>query len=184
VAQPNIAARLTDLPSDWPVSSPNFIYYSPVAQPNIAAPATDLPSDWPVSSPNFIYYSPLAQPNIAAPATDLPVSSPNFSPSLYITYNGYDYSTLANVYPDGSGVLCQGYDTYLAVPIGWELVPYSSDALAVIQAHTWSTHVIVLSNGFSYWTGSGILYSYYSMYTSGDTYAVQFCYAQILIRRV
>jgi hypothetical protein len=110
------------------------------------------------------------------------VFSEKLAAYIYITYRGYDYSTLANVNPDGSDLLCQG--NYLSVPSGWELVPYSSDALAVIQAHTWSTHVIVLSNGYSYWTGSGTLYSYNSLYTFGDTYAVQFCYAQILIRRV
>jgi len=107
----------------------------------------------------------------------------------YITYSGYDYSTLSNVDPDGSSLLCQGYGTYLSVPSGWALVPYSSDALSVITDHTWSTDVIVLSNGYSYWTGrrsyyTGSLYSYYSLYTSGNTYAVQFCYAEIFIRRL
>jgi hypothetical protein len=130
--------------------------------------------------------SPTLHPTTLSPTTITPTisHSPTISPSLYITYHGYDYSTLANVNPDGSDVLCQGYGNYLSVPSGWELVPYSSDALTVIRAHTWSTNVIVLSNGYSYWTGSANLFSYNSMYTFGDTYAVQFCNAQILIRRL
>ena len=110
---------------------------------------------------------------------DIPRGAP-----LYITYRGYDYSTLANVNPDGLDVLCQGSDNYLSVPRDWELAPYSSDALAVIRAHTWSTYAIVLGNGYSYCTGSDIQFSDNSMYASGGTYAVQFCYAQIFIRRL
>ena len=134
-----------------------FAYDIPRWTPTIQTTTTPTISFSPTTGPT-LSISPTLNPTTLSPTTNTPTisHSPTISPSLYITYHGYDYSTLANVNPDGSDVLCQGYGNYLSVPSGWELVPYSSDALTVIQAHTWSTNVIVLSNGYSYWTGSAI----------------------------
>jgi len=73
------------------------------------------------------------------------------------------------------------------VPTDWELAPYTSDSIAVIKAHQWSTYSVVLANGYTYYTAAsvnaGSLYTYYGLYTYGYAYAVRYCYAQILIRK-
>ena len=102
-----------------------------------------------------------------------------------MSYNGYYYSTLADVVPSGlAGATCQS--GYKSVPFGWELAPDVAESKAVIAAYTWSTHVLVLSGGYSYngagYSTPGGLFSYSSLYTSGTTYAVSGCSLQILIR--
>ena len=115
-------------------------------------------------------------------------AAPTYSQN-YISYNGYYYSTLANVYPDGSYSYYYGCQyNYLSVPTGWELAPYASDSIAVIKAHQWSTYYVVLGNGYTYFTAAsdyaGQFFANSGLNTYGYTYSASFCYSEILIRRL
>ena len=126
----------------------------------------------------------------------LPSSEPTPEPTLqpasqplerinYVQYNGNYYSTLADVAVDSSQLLCQ--TDYITLPDNWVIAPDNADSIAVIAAHYWSTHCVVVVSGTSYCglqygsgsggsCGSGLLLS-----QGGAQYAVSSCTRQILI---
>ena len=88
-----------------------------------------------------------------------------------MVYEGYLYSTLADVPVDVNQrtCQCQGYDNdgiywdgpgYVTIPSGWSLANDDSDSKTVIAAHYWSTKLMVVGvySTYSSYYGS---YSYY-----------------------
>jgi hypothetical protein len=98
-----------------------------------------------------------------------------------VEYNGYTYSTLADVDVMGASVSCQNY--LLELPDGWAVAPDDSNSQAVIHLYPWNTHVVVVANGNSYGTSQYVLglWNAGMLTQSGDFYATRACSLQILI---
>jgi hypothetical protein len=116
------------------------------------------------------------------------VSSEMVVSSEIVTYENYEYRTLAGTWPSWTNTSCQG--DWLKIPAGWMLAP--STAQEVTVAYPWGTCCMVLgsygdsiksSNSNSNCAlnlncGSRILYK-----SGGNDYKVAACPSQILIRR-
>ncbi|MEI7901379.1 MAG: hypothetical protein WCK89_14110, partial [bacterium] len=101
-----------------------------------------------------------------------------------VSYNGYCYQALDGTLPTQTSVACQ--TSYLSLPEGWELVPYSSDIeLNVVRAYPWGTHVMVFAEGGGYGTAvySAGLWDTDRLLVEGSTYKPDNCQLRILIRK-
>jgi hypothetical protein len=94
------------------------------------------------------------------------------------------YSTLADVDPDGlTNTMCQ--NNYLTLPFSdWQLAPNDDYSRDVIMAHSWSTGLILVSDGKGYYVRTGGYYGNAKILNSGLAFAAAVCNAQILIRCV
>jgi len=105
-----------------------------------------------------------------------------------VKYNGYAYATMDKCNPNSKYGACKAtcQNGYVAMPAGWELVPYS-DALVknvVMQAH-WGTHVVVFSNGHGYGGKSynnGVLWNKNMLSSSGNSHKTNSCSLKVLMR--
>ena len=101
----------------------------------------------------------------------------------YVEYNGFVYSTLADVAVDTSGSQCQS--SYITLPTGWAIAPDNVDSKAVIAAHQWSTNLLVVSSGYAYMSAYSDrmtqLYGSSYLNQTGVQYKVRGCNSQILI---
>lgn len=69
----------------------------------------------------------------------------------FVYYNGKYYATLTGVpYNDLERSSCQS--NYLPLPSNWIIAPNSNNARFVLSYYTWSTHLMVLSDGSAYET--------------------------------
>ena len=95
-------------------------------------------------------------------------------------YNNKTYAVLSHADPNGAGSACQS--GYMSVEPGFVLAPQDADSLAVIAAHKWSTTVVILANGVSYFSKSNALYSNGAnkLRVDGSTYDTSVCPGQIL----
>ncbi len=71
--------------------------------------------------------------------------------SYVLSHNSKLYRALANNWAyDGTTSVCQ--TEYLSIPDGWTIAPNNYDSQYVISNYRWSTSVMVVSDGVSYWT--------------------------------
>ena len=117
-------------------------------------------------------------------------------PSNIVIYNGYLYSTLADVPVNVNQDKCQAlYDEFipygaLPIPSGYAIADDNADSIAVTAAHYWSTDSLLMSNGKAYVTlrgpeccgyEAGILSGFGGLTQSGSSYIVTICASQVLI---
>jgi uncharacterized repeat protein (TIGR02543 family) len=101
-----------------------------------------------------------------------------------VTYSGYCYEALDGTSYNSWTAGCQA--TWLSLPAGWSLVPYSSAIETnVVRAYPWGTHVMVFAGGEGYGTAnySAGLWNLNMLGVSGSTYKPNSCHLRILIRR-
>ena len=120
-----------------------------------------------------------------------------------MVYNGAAYRTLDDAQPEGldggdPNRGCQadsdgwGSTNFLPVPPGYVLAPNDADTLAVIAAHSWSTHCAVLADGTAWWA-TNQLSGYPAgsdcyndqgpfLVNEGGTYTVAWCTMRVLAR--
>ena len=115
--------------------------------------------------------------------------------SNYQDYDGYRYAvmddtpksqtcTYVPTSPD-----CQCQDSFIEMPAGWSLVPYSADIVSNVVTdpstsdYQWGTVCLVFSNGNAYGTYSGGYCTLNALATSGSSYKVTSCNRKVLIRR-
>jgi hypothetical protein len=81
--------------------------------------------------------------------------SPEFHRKLatQVIYNGKTYSLLSHAAPDITANICQ--DVYLPLDAGYVIAPDNADSMAVIAAHGWSTHAVIVASGLSYHPNNG-----------------------------
>jgi hypothetical protein len=120
----------------------------------------------------------------ASPST-VPTAIPTAVPTATykVIYNGKTYSLLSHLAPDGTSYTCQ--EVYLPLDAGYVLAPDDADSIAVIAAHSWSTHAVVVASGNGYYTAiygtsAGSLQGGGWLQTSGSTYKATGCNVQIL----
>ena len=70
-------------------------------------------------------------------------------PSYAVGYGDYCFASMDKKPATTTTITCQ--DSYIAMPHGWELVPYSADVLTnVVKPHPFGTACLVFGNGASY----------------------------------
>ena len=110
------------------------------------------------------------------------ISCPGFR--RCVQYDAYYYSTLGNVDPDGIAITCQ--NSYIQLPVYWQVAPDTPDSIAAIAGHTWSTDYVIVSSGRSYFSAGyrtpGDFHSSNMLRISGISYIAAVCSSQILIR--
>jgi hypothetical protein len=129
----------------------------------------------------------------SACATASPTMSPTKKQAMSgsAVWKGYEYITMdgatcpaASNYGKCSKT-CQS--SYLSLPSGWSLAPYSNDVVQnVVAKNAFGTHVVVFSNGWSYGTkaySTGKRHSTSSLHTSGSKYKASGCSLKVLMRR-
>ena len=105
----------------------------------------------------------------------------------YQAYDGYRYAVMTDTPKSTTSATCQ--DSYIAMPAGWSLVPYSADIVSNVvtdpstNSYQWGTHCLVFSNGNSYRTEGGGDCGGTTLVTSGSSYKVGGCNRRVLIRR-
>ena len=132
-----------------------------------------------------IYFCPFA-PSPFAPMTTSTTTST--TTSVAYVYAVMDHCARDNGYGECSSN-CQS--SYIALPSGWELVPYSADLVTNVvrrsptetSAYGWGTHCLVFSNGESYYTNSGIACGSGQLLTSGNSYKISSCCRKVLMRQ-
>ena len=72
-------------------------------------------------------------------------------------YNGAWYATLDATSKDSTETGCQ--DSFLALPIGWQVAPHDDDSIAVTAAYPWGTHLLVYADGGQRYTSHADYYS-------------------------
>ncbi len=83
----------------------------------------------------------------------VPVSAQWYgSQSNYISYNGRSYSLLSNLPVDGTTLYCQS--NFIELPVNWVVAPDNQDTQFIVGAYRWSTHVVVLANGYGYYSAN------------------------------
>ena len=71
-------------------------------------------------------------------------------PSYAVGYGDYCFASMDKKPATTGSGQCQS--SYIAMPHGWELVPYSADVLTnVVAPHPFSTSCLVFENGASYY---------------------------------
>jgi hypothetical protein len=73
--------------------------------------------------------------------------------SHVLKYNGFEYSTIADVPVKGSYV-SNNQKYYAPIPLGWNVANYSEDAKFLAANFGFDTDVIVLSDGSSFFTAN------------------------------
>jgi hypothetical protein len=104
-------------------------------------------------------------------------------PSTTITYQGKVYGTIDHYSPYNYGVGCM-YNYFVQVPNGWSIARNDAESRFVAGNYGWGTHVVGMSDGCYYGTGTysrGALFGCYNWRTFGGGYSVPFCHARILI---
>lgn len=112
------------------------------------------------------------------PKTGIPLPQPIMvaenQSSYVLSYNGNFYRALNDNWPyNDSKMVCQ--NEFLYAPNGWTIAPNTEDSKYVISNYKWSTAVMVVSDGTSYWTnlwndrqirsyGTGMLNTSYGQY--------------------
>ena len=109
--------------------------------------------------------------------------------SNYQDYDGYRYAVMTDT-PKSDTNYQQSQLSYIAMPAGWSLVPYSADIASNVvtdpntNIEQWGTVCLVFSNGASYRTNNGGSCSSSNVLgTSGSSYKAYGCYYKVLIRR-
>ena len=108
-------------------------------------------------------------------------------PSYSVTYNGVCYATMDQASADRpvSGTICQ--DSYIPMPSGWALVPYSSGVVSnVVAKHRFGIVAVVFANGDAYYTAAisswkGDLWGSYYLASNGSSYKAKYCTAKVLM---
>ena len=117
-------------------------------------------------------------------STTCPQGKFGVCPSYAVGYGDYCYASMDKQPASTSGTSCQ--DSYIAMPDGWGLVPYSAAVVTnVVKKHPFSTSVLVFANGDSYYTsqyktGSGLGGGY--LESTGSSHKVNFCNQKVLMR--
>lgn len=106
-------------------------------------------------------------------------------PKTVLFYNGKLYRALSENWEyNSSSYQCQ--TAYLPLPDGWTIAPNDNDSKHVISNYRWSTAVMVLNDGTSYWTNIWgdrqiRLYSNGQLLNSSNTYRPNVCNGGILL---
>jgi hypothetical protein len=148
-----------------------------------------LPRIWtsrgkPERSPAVKNAPPAATTKISQTKKTTAISLQTATPTNTVLYGGYLYATLANEVVEGTcGATCQS-GVFIDLPAGWSVAPDNADSVAVIAAHTWNTHVLVVDTGNSY---GGLCYTKGGFFNanmlsqSGTSYKVNSCSLHVLI---
>lgn len=110
-----------------------------------------------------------------------------------VLYDGHCYASMdyLNCPPNSASGTCPRscQDSYVALPSGWEVAPYSANVLNnVVKIYGFSTSCVVFSNGGSYRGGAisssgGICGNGQYISQSGNSYKVQGCNRKVLMRQ-
>jgi hypothetical protein len=105
-----------------------------------------------------------------------------------VEYNGLLYRTLDDVTSPLNTCACNCQNYYLGLPSGWALAADNADSIYVIRSYRWGTQVMLVANGYGYYTASeessaGQYWSSGYLYTSGSTYKAGACNLLILISK-
>ena len=98
----------------------------------------------------------LLPPALGSTTLTCPQGKFGVCPSYAVAYGDYCYASMDKQPASSSSGSCQ--DSYIAMPDGWGLVPYSAALVTnVVAQHPFGTHILVFANGDSY--GTCLLYT-------------------------